>query len=75
MHPVVGAGLADYSNFMPDPWGRGTRTRESMITSVYGGEAAIVETASVPLNFRCSLRSRAPPPDEYRPARSRYATP
>ncbi len=45
MHPVVGAGLRDYSNFMADPWGRGTRTRESMITSVYGGQAAIVETA------------------------------
>ena len=45
MHPVVGAGLADFSSFMSDPWGRGTRTRESMITSVYGGPAAIAETA------------------------------
>jgi uncharacterized protein (DUF2236 family) len=45
MHPVVGAGLSDFSNFMTDPWGRATRTRESMITSVYGGAAAIAETA------------------------------
>lgn len=45
MHPVVGAGLADFSSFMADPWGRGTRTRESMITSVYGGPDAIRETA------------------------------
>jgi uncharacterized protein (DUF2236 family) len=45
MHPVVGAGLADFSTFMADPWGRGTRTRESMITSVYGGAEAIAETA------------------------------
>jgi uncharacterized protein (DUF2236 family) len=45
MHPVVGAGLADFSRFMADPWGRGTRTRESMITSVYGGPAAVRETA------------------------------
>jgi uncharacterized protein (DUF2236 family) len=45
MHPVVGAGLSDFSSFMADPWGRGTRTRESMITSVYGGTAAIRETA------------------------------
>jgi len=45
MHPVVGAGLAEFSTFMADPWGRGTRTRESMITSVYGGPAAIAETA------------------------------
>jgi uncharacterized protein (DUF2236 family) len=45
MHPVVGAGLADFSRFMGDPWGRGTRTRESMITSIYGGPAAIRETA------------------------------
>jgi uncharacterized protein (DUF2236 family) len=45
MHPVVGAGLSDFSRFMADPWGRGTRTRESMITSVYGGPAAIRETA------------------------------
>ncbi|MGH7336053.1 MAG: oxygenase MpaB family protein [Myxococcota bacterium] len=45
MHPVVGAGLSDFSSFMADPWGRATRTRESMITSVYGGPAAIAETA------------------------------
>src|SRR5258705_7188354 len=45
MHPVVGAGLSDFSSFMADPWGRGTRTRESMITSVYGGPAAIHDTA------------------------------
>src|SRR5258705_5763445 len=45
MHPVVGAGLADFSSFMSDPWGRGNRTRESMITSVYGGPAAAAETA------------------------------
>src|ERR1700740_470482 len=45
MHPVVGAGLSDFSSFMTDPWGRGARTRESMITSVYGGSAAIRETA------------------------------
>jgi uncharacterized protein (DUF2236 family) len=45
MHPVVGAGLAEFSTFMGDPWGRGSRTRESMITSVYGGPAAIAETA------------------------------
>jgi uncharacterized protein (DUF2236 family) len=45
MHPVIGAGLADFSSFMSDPWGRGNRTRESMITSVYGGPAAVAETA------------------------------
>jgi uncharacterized protein (DUF2236 family) len=43
MHPMVGAGLADFSTFMSDPWGRGVRTRESMITSVYGGPAAVAE--------------------------------
>ncbi len=32
MHPVVGAGLADFSSFLSDPWGSGFRTRESMIT-------------------------------------------
>lgn len=47
MHPVVGAGLADFSSFLADPWGRGTRTRESMITSTYGGPAAIAETARI----------------------------
>src|SRR2546427_12507993 len=45
MHPVVGAGLRDYSDFLADPWGRATRTRESMITSGYGGQAAIPPAA------------------------------
>ena len=47
MHPVVGAGLSEFSTFMADPWGRGARTRESMITSTYGGPAAIAETARI----------------------------
>ncbi len=47
MHPVVGAGLSDFSTFMSDPWGRGFRTRESMITSTYGGPAAVAEMARI----------------------------
>lgn len=36
-HPTVGAGVAQYSNFEEDPWGRLLRTLDYVHGSVYGG--------------------------------------
>ncbi|MBB0233056.1 oxygenase MpaB family protein, partial [Streptomyces calidiresistens] len=35
-HPVVGAGVADHSDFRSDPWGRLLRTLLSLTTVVHG---------------------------------------
>ncbi len=37
-HPVVGAGVGDYSYYRSDPWGRLVRTLSAFLTVVYGGE-------------------------------------
>jgi uncharacterized protein (DUF2236 family) len=42
-HPVVGAGVLEYSRFKSDPWGRLWATLESLMTQVYGGDQATVE--------------------------------
>lgn len=42
-HPVVGAGVLEYSRFKTDPWGRLWATLESMMAQVYGGEEALAE--------------------------------
>ncbi len=35
-HPVVGAGVADHSDFRADPWGRLVRTLDTVTPLVYG---------------------------------------
>ncbi|MFC5799995.1 oxygenase MpaB family protein [Streptomyces formicae] len=42
-HPAVGAGVDQYSVFRTDPWGRGERSVRSLLTWVYGGDAAAEE--------------------------------
>ncbi|MHB1486134.1 MAG: oxygenase MpaB family protein [Acidimicrobiales bacterium] len=42
-HPVIGAGVADFSTFRTDPWGRLDRTLGSLQTQLFGGPDAIVE--------------------------------
>src|SRR4030095_11669972 len=37
MHPSVGAGVAQHSNFKADPWGRLVRTLDYTSSMVYGG--------------------------------------
>ena len=37
-HPVVGAGVRDFSSFRVDPWGRLDRTLQSLLTQMFGGE-------------------------------------
>jgi uncharacterized protein (DUF2236 family) len=44
-HPVVGAGVADHSNFRAEPWGRLIRTLLSLTTVVYGGQEAATAEA------------------------------
>jgi uncharacterized protein (DUF2236 family) len=36
-HPVVGAGVAEHSNFKGDPWGRLLRTLDYVNGTIYGG--------------------------------------
>lgn len=42
-HPVVGAGVAEHSNFQEDPYGRLIRTLDYVNVSVFGGDAAAAE--------------------------------
>lgn len=42
-HPVVGAGVADFSTFRTDPWGRMDRTLRSLQAQLFGGPDATVE--------------------------------
>ncbi|WP_051399726.1 oxygenase MpaB family protein [Haloechinothrix halophila] len=44
-HPTVGAGVAEHSNFVAEPWQRLMRTLDYLNLLVYGGDDAI-ETAS-----------------------------
>lgn len=39
-HPVVGAGVSDFSNFRQDPWGRLIRTLDYVNVTVFGGADA-----------------------------------
>ena len=43
MHPVVGAGVRDFSVFRTDPWGRLERTVDSLLTQLFGGADAGAE--------------------------------
>jgi uncharacterized protein (DUF2236 family) len=43
MHPVVGAGVRDFSSFASDPWGRLDRTLESLQVQLFGGPQASAE--------------------------------
>ncbi|SDY85682.1 Uncharacterized conserved protein, DUF2236 family [Amycolatopsis xylanica] len=44
-HPVVGAGVLEHSNFQAEPWERLDRTMTSLLTTIYGGQAALDEAA------------------------------
>jgi uncharacterized protein (DUF2236 family) len=43
MHPVVGAGVRDFSTFKTDPWGRLDRTLGSLQVQLFGGLDAVDE--------------------------------
>ena len=42
-HPVIGAGVRDFSGFPSDPWGRLERTLRSLQLQLFGGAAALEE--------------------------------
>ena len=42
-HPVIGAGVRDFSAFRTDPWGRLDRTITSLTTQLFGGQQSITE--------------------------------
>ena len=44
-HPVVGAGVHDFSTFRADPWGRLARTIGSLDVQLFGGEQLRTEAA------------------------------
>jgi len=43
MHPVVGAGVRDHSDYQTDPWGRLDRTITSLQIQMFGGQRAVDE--------------------------------
>jgi uncharacterized protein (DUF2236 family) len=43
MHPAVGAAVSAHSVFRTDQWGRASRTSDSMLRYIYGGELALAE--------------------------------
>jgi uncharacterized protein (DUF2236 family) len=43
MHPVVGAGVRDFSDFRADPWGRLERTLHSLQVQLFGGTRSVDE--------------------------------
>jgi uncharacterized protein (DUF2236 family) len=45
-HPVVGAGVAEHSNFQEDPWGRLIRTLDYVNVTVFGGAEAAAAMGS-----------------------------
>lgn len=42
-HPVIGAGVRDFSSYRSDPWGRLDRTLVSLQTQMFGGDQLVVE--------------------------------
>jgi uncharacterized protein (DUF2236 family) len=44
-HPVVGAGVRDFSDFRIDPWGRLDRTLDSLMRQLFGGHDLVTEAA------------------------------
>lgn len=55
-HPVVGAGVADHSNFRAEPWPRLIRTLLSLTTVVYGGQEAATAEARRLLHVHAAMK-------------------
>ncbi|MDR6974263.1 uncharacterized protein (DUF2236 family) [Streptomyces sp. 3330] len=59
-HPVVGAGVADHSNFRAEPWPRLIRTLLSLTTVVYGGQQAATAEARRLLHVHAGVKGTDP---------------
>jgi uncharacterized protein (DUF2236 family) len=59
-HPVVGAGVKDYSDFRSDPWGRLLRTLDFVTVMVFGGPEAAGEMGRRIRAYHRAIRGRLP---------------
>ncbi|MFS8198355.1 oxygenase MpaB family protein [Streptomyces sp. CWNU-52B] len=55
-HPVVGAGVADHSNFRAEPWPRLVRTLLSLTTVIYGGQQAATDEARRLIHVHAAMK-------------------
>ncbi|MFI1166916.1 oxygenase MpaB family protein [Streptomyces sp. NPDC020801] len=55
-HPIVGAGVADHSNFRAEPWPRLVRTLLSLTTVIYGGQEAATAEARRLIHVHAPLK-------------------
>jgi len=59
-HPSVADGVARYSNFKADPFGRGYRTFAAMATIYFGSKEQAEETAQRLWSMHAGIRGEAP---------------
>jgi len=59
-HPVVAAGVREFSDFERDPWGRLLRTLDYATLLVYGGPEAAARTARVTREMHRPIRGVTP---------------
>jgi uncharacterized protein (DUF2236 family) len=64
-HPVVGAGVAEHSNFKEDPWGRLLRTLDFTTSVVYGGPELAWQTGRRVREMHKQIRGTLPNGDGY----------
>jgi uncharacterized protein (DUF2236 family) len=59
-HPVVGAGVAEHSDYRRDPWGRLWRTLDYVNLSVFGGPQAAAEVGRRTRELHRRIRGTRP---------------
>ena len=65
MHPSVGAGVSQHSNFKQDPWGRLLRTLDYTSSMVYGGPELAWEVGRRVREMHESIRGMRPDGERY----------
>ena len=64
-HPTVGAGVADYSSFTKDPWGRLFRTLDYVNGTVYGGPQLAGEIGARVRGIHKTIKGTRPDGERY----------
>jgi uncharacterized protein (DUF2236 family) len=64
-HPVIGAGVADHSDFQRDPWGRLLRTLDFVNVMVFGGPKAAGEMGRRIRSFHKPINGTLPTGERY----------
>ena len=59
-HPLVGAGVAQHSNFRKDPWGRLFRTLDRTTAIVFGSSEEAEQAATAVWNVHGRVKGEAP---------------